>query len=691
MSKLLGIIILGLAVCCGDISARIIDSDKQPQYSPRILVVESDAEAARLENEGVVLWRRRGDLALALVPLANREKEAGAHTIYQRRAMPLLDKAKEYFGASRIHTGEGLPSPYTGKGVVVGFSDCGFYPRHVNFLDGEGKSRVRRLSDYVAIMGDRTFLDTPEAIGAWVTEDKFETHATHVAGILAGSYAANGMAGMAPGADIVASTSIMSDVDILMGCEDIVDYARETGRPAVINLSLGSYNGPHDGSSLFCRYLDMIGEEAIVCLSSGNEAAATNSFRHTFTDSEPSIRMRVHSADWAQFNMSGLTDAWSADSRPVGVRFMVYDEVSRSAVYESPVYSDAAGFDVTLDSSSDGAFARYMTGKLRFHGYVSDLNGRWVTEVEYSTKTEEPNPASHGTWARYNIALEFTAAPGVHADVTSDAGSSRLVAWPGWRGPDASLSVSDLATGRNVICVGMYTNRVTVPSLAGPERTFGGDETGTVNNRSSYGTLLDGRVLPHVVAPGGWLISSTSGAFAEACPQQVPDFCDSRLIDGETYYWDVNCGTSMSCPYVAGTIATWLEAVPGLTVGDVREALEATNEHDLPDPANPRHGGGWLRPYEGLLYVLRNAGVSAGVGETADARVVVRGKVAEILNPGGGELVVEMYSADGRASMPAMKVRGTVAEIDLAAFGPGIYVFRLADGTRRPYSCKIRI
>ena len=152
--------------------------------------------------------------------------------------------------------------------------------------------------------------------------------------------------------------------------------------------------------------------------------------------------MRVHSSDWTQFDMYGMTDAWSADGRPVGVRFMVYDETTREAVYSSGVYSSADGYDVTFDSADDPELARYLSGTLRLHGYVSGLNGRWVTEVEYDTHTEIPSPTSpEGTWARYNIALEFSAEPGVHVDVTSDAQYSRLASWPGNKGPDASLSV----------------------------------------------------------------------------------------------------------------------------------------------------------------------------------------------------------------------------------------------------------
>jgi subtilisin family serine protease len=48
---------------------------------------------------------------------------------------PMMDKARSSAGVDKVHTGESLPMPYTGKGVVVGIIDGGFDYTHPAFTD----------------------------------------------------------------------------------------------------------------------------------------------------------------------------------------------------------------------------------------------------------------------------------------------------------------------------------------------------------------------------------------------------------------------------------------------------------------------------------------------------------------------------------------------------------------------------
>lgn len=93
-------------------------------------------------------------------------------------------------------------------------------------------------------INQRIVLDTPEEIAEWTTDNEDNFHGTHVCNIMAGSYKANNLYGMAPGADIVMTSSLGYDVGLLAGCEEIVAYAKSVGKPAVINLSFSSYTGP---------------------------------------------------------------------------------------------------------------------------------------------------------------------------------------------------------------------------------------------------------------------------------------------------------------------------------------------------------------------------------------------------------------------------------------------------------------
>ena len=123
----------------------------------------------------------------------------------------------------------------------------------------------------------------------------------------------------------------------------------------------------------------------------------------------------------------------------------------------------------------------------------------------------------------------------------------------------------------------MYNNRNFMPSL-GVGEVSTGYTAGEVCRHSGYGTLLDGTVLPHTIAPGEPLVSALSGAWAACHPDQLSGYA-SALTDftGHPAYWIADGGTSMSSPYVAGTIACWLEANPNLDMTDVKDIVAITN------------------------------------------------------------------------------------------------------------------
>lgn len=680
-----------MAGCLG-VTADTGASDTQISYTPTILIVESDAEAAELESQGVIIWHRRADMALAAVPdniaegLSRVNAKIKKPNLKPIKAVPTMDVAKTHFGADRILNGSSELPPFTGKGVVAGFCDIGFDPNHINFKDKDGNSRVKRLIYYDEPNGIRKVMDSAEEIAEWTTDDAGNTHGTHVAGILAGSYTANGYSGMAPEADIVAATCQLYDAGILAAIEDIIDYAKSVKKPAVINLSIGSYNGPHDGSSLFGRYLDLLGEEAIICAAAGNEGASDNSYRITFSEKTPSWRVRMQSTDWISYDMYGLTDAWSADERPFKMKFHIYDEVEKTSRFESEWMTEETAYPYIISADNYPEFADFMTGMIYVDAGIDERSGRWYFEALYQTHTDYSNPTS-GTWAGYNLAFEFAGDEGVHADVTVDSQYSKIVQWPGYAAPNSDLSVSDLATGNNVICVGMYNNRAQLPLLDGSTVNTGFEPL-TVNKMSGYGTLADGRVLPHTVAPGVKVISSTSSHFLANNPTQTwYDLNAKAEVDGKTYYWHTDGGTSMSTPYLAGVMATWLEAYPAMSIADAKKFIALTNTTDYATRAtpDPRSGNGWFHPYEGLKTLVSITGID-GIGkvESGAPAVSLRGDVAEILNPCSERLSISIYSINGVKAIPTVSTVDSITTIDLSALERGSYVLCIDSDMKSP-------
>ena len=135
--------------------------------------------------------------------------------------------------------------------------------------------------------------------------------------------------------------------------------------------------------------------------------------------------------------------------------------------------------------------------------------------------------------------------------------------WAGYTTGDSEMSINTMACGHNSIAVGAYTSR--------------NGTLGALANFSSYGPTIDGRQKPEIVGPGKSLISSVNSYDSSSTGRNASA---QATVNGTTYYWGSMQGTSMSCPSVAGTIATWLELNPELSPADIKEVFAATAQND---------------------------------------------------------------------------------------------------------------
>lgn len=268
-----------------------------PWVSPALLTAFSPEPAA---GRVVLAQVAPGELsALAALPGVLRVEAC-------RTLAPLLDLSGAETRASQVHS---APTGLDGTGVVVGIVDTGLDFRHPDFLDSQGNTRLLYLLDLsekalagaaLASSGARAY--TEQEISAQLALERslgknalvtvlhrdISGHGTHVAGIAAGNgqaaspgFAAGRFVGMAPGARLIAvqaaaaNDGAFHDADVPHGIRFVFERAAALKRPAVVNLSIGTQLGPHDGTSLLAQAVSALtGDDKpglVIVTSVGND------------------------------------------------------------------------------------------------------------------------------------------------------------------------------------------------------------------------------------------------------------------------------------------------------------------------------------------------------------------------------------------------------------------------------------
>ena len=674
---------------------------------------------------GVTVIATRGNISVVSASQSGLQNLAKCQEVRRislsREVKPLLDSARPSVGADKSQSGIGLSRPYTGKGVVTGLFDIGLDAGHVNFLNQEtGECRIQRIWTFLGDDGTCTEYAGADQIAKFTTDTLTESHATHVLGCMAGSFNGAGgiwadtstgkintgsdvkcpFYGIATDADIAAAVGKLYDANILAGVDKVASYAKSEGKPAVINLSLGSLIGPHDGTDEFGEFLDNIGEDAIVCLAAGNDGHNHVSVVKELTDDDNAARTFL----WMTptYNGSGYVSIWSSDAKPFDLQMVVYNMSTDEIAYSYSIDKLTADAVCIANSSiaEEGYITDVMFDKAYQDSYIYVATGYNVPKSRYGALMYFDMTLNTGTNSDGNLvpAIIVTAEPGTTIQMTNESPnvfSARNR--KGWSEGDSSLSISDLACGNNVIAVGAYTTRTATMYLDG--KTYDYASWGLVDNEicyfSSYGTLLDGRQLPDISGPGSRITSSVSRYWVEADSVGDGDLCARFNTPGtdRPNYWADKQGTSMSCPIVAGGIALWLEADPTLKVTDIKKLLRETSNNDgISTCSNPAQWGssGRFDVYAGLRKIAESAGVGDIRVDTMPLTIIQTGSTLTFISTDGAGkgIGASIYDMSGRLVRRASTM-GDSLTIDMTdAASPGVYVALTTSGQRIKFSIK---
>ncbi len=682
----------------------------QSENVSAIVKLSAGATVADIEAAGVEVLSSQGNLAIVSLPISKVEEFAANNAVRKMefgvKKSVHLDKARNVSNTTWAHSVLALDHAYTGAGVVVGCMDIGIEPNHIAFMNSDqSATRVKRVWSFMGQDGTSTEYKTPEDIAAFTYDFNSETHGTHVAGILAGGYESRTLPyyGVAKGADIALSGGQLSDANILLGVENIIKYAESQEQPVVVNLSLGYNVGPHDGSELFCQYLTEYGKRAAVCVSAGNEGDLNIALKKKFTEMDKQLKSFVVENTYEGLH-AGSIEVWSDSEKPVAVTLMVYDVVNNVVTYQMPTvnkvtdvgnlmgwqYISNGGQYEEGDISNANFDMAFKGSQGSFMGYAATVdanNNRFNVQIDYYLQNTTANTGN------YVFAVVVDGEPGQQVEaytsgLYSDFSTKGLA---GWDEASKDGTISGMACAENVISVGSFNSR-----------TYTGngfnEPVNEVTTFSSYGTLLDGRELPHICAPGCMIYSSMSSYYAKYLVDNKyaaeSDFGLKTTVNGKTYYWTGMAGTSMASPYMAGAIALWLEANPNLKYRDIVEIAQNSAKKDsyVTSSANPvKWGAGKLDVFAGLKLAIESI---AGIEETLtdDKRFILSSdgdNQYDVFVAGESTLTATMYNMAGQPVLQA-SAQGESVALDASVLEKGVYVLYV-QGSDTKYSKRILV
>lgn len=544
-----------------------------------------------LNKEGITVKYAAGDwLFISATPMwINDHKLSGELTDYFFEFAPpalLSDTARAHHFVNEVHAGSGgLNSPYTGKDVIVGYVDTGIDFNHPDFIDANGTNRVIRYWDHS--MPDNASSPQPYGYGrAWSSADiqngtctsaDNNAHGTTVAGQGSGNGLANGSnKGMAPDSWIIAVETDFNRPNWTLTIADACDYifkvADTLGMPAVINLSLGTYLGSHDGDDPAAVAIESMLDAKpgrIVVAAAGNSGAQGKHHQQGNPTADTNFVWFVNNP------------FASATFGPNTVFFDLWADAG-DATWD---------FAMGINNQGPGWSDR---GRTNFHGATSSIgvpiydtvwnNGNRLMTIEVYTEYEGSN------YHMQMLARVDSAGLRYRFETT---GSGKYDLWSGewlglnnqyWAGgplsqfpdsiyyvgPDTLQSiVSSWNCSEKVVTVGNMRNRQGyIDRNYNPYYPADMTPPGKLAAASSKGPNRHNVIKPDIIAAGDISLSAAPLWY-------ISNPVNNTSIDSGG--WHVrNGGTSMAAPTISGIAALYLERCPRATYQDFLDDLHAS-------------------------------------------------------------------------------------------------------------------
>jgi len=662
----------------------------QGQYGIGALIkVSNDPDQRKLNDLGIRVNTRIDKIWSVTIPLTSLQKLSEIDGIQyvevDTKISQKLDDATAECNVKLVHSGTGLKRKCYGDSVVIGIVDGGFDFTHPSFYDTTGMNlRVLRAWDQEDTQGPPPsgFTYGSEIVGSQALLDKKSAgsgdHGTHVAGIAGGSgYLVPDLRymGVAPAADLIFVNCGEAASSVTDGINYIFQSAGAAGRPAVVNLSLGSHIGPHDGTSLMDQAIDgLTGQGRIVAGAAGNEGDTPLHLFHAF--SNDTVKTFVDFADEDPDYNSGRIDEWGSAGSDFSMSLSVMDE-NGEILASTPFYaaSENPSVEQVVMIGSDSLHYR-------------------ITGVASNPQNQKPNLLAEIDRLRnaYLLTLIITSSNSqVHVwnDGTGDGASlfdtlnGEQV--PGYTAGDNNCTVGEIGgTSKKIISVGAYTTKNQFVNIKG-ETITGGDPLGQIAYFSSLGPTADGRTKPEITAPGEKLVSSVN-SFSPTYDENNDYTVLMVEKESSSWYFAAMQGTSMATPMATGIIALMLQANHTLGPEVVKQLLKDNARTDsftgeIPPEGSNLWGWGKIDAQKAVLAAFNIEGIENSSNSYLSFFPNPTTGVVYIKNghSGGINSKISVINSSGITvlNQPVTWKTNEAFRLDLSGYSAGLYLVTL--------------
>lgn len=652
------------------------DTDKTTIEAFIVVNEKGALSKEQLHNLGITIHSNVGETLTATIPIDVIDSLAKLDAVKMidaaREVYPLTNFAREASHVDDIHKGISLAQSYQGEGVVVGIVDVGIDFNHINFKDENGNSRIKLAAFYNAETAKVETYTNLISIARLTTDNQSQSHGTHVAGIAGGSYTGLGYYGMAPQSDLVlyGLGTDMTDTNIINGVKTIFDYADKVGKPAVVNISLGTNTGPHDGTYTFNTAIDELTKEGrIVVFAVGNEGTTPLHIGKYSSSDNTTITQFATIPEYSGSIYYSVVDAWSQNESSFGVQFFIYDTETKTELAESDVFwPETSEYKEFIWTSPT-----YFTGTFGAYGQLSSSNSRYNLAAVLRGSCKSSN---------YRMGLRYHYKENTSIDCWCDSSTSLTSQGnDAYTEGDTDDTFNDMGTGKEAITIGAYSTRRSWKATDGNSYYRPDATLNDIAPFSSYGIDINGRSYPDIVAPGLGEISSMNNydanlntTYAKYITNEVDTSNSLR-----SYHFAYLAGTSMAAPAATGIIALWLQANPELTPEQVRNIMKESAVNDVYMTLSENQvqwGAGKLDAKAGLIKALQINSTAISDVYTSDNSMIL------YPNPSNGQFSVYAHGETG-VNISVYGSNGALLYSDHKATDDGIVHINL-NGTIAP-------